>query len=291
MSSDCTARFVFRSEYELYDFGPQHPLRPERIRSSLDLLQMLGLGPEADQMLHTPEATSADLQLVHAPEYVNAVQRFDLFADDAGLAAEAERWGLGAGDSPAFVGMHAASALIAGGSLHALRSIQAGEFQHAFHPAGGLHHARRDRASGFCVHNDAAVAIAGSLREREARVLYLDFDAHHGDGVQAAFYEHVSRQFFDEVVMQCGQHLARAGAARLRMRYGDRSAEGGCAVSFRGEQLVLRSPQIVPASVAAPLVPRSNAMLWRRFNVAQYLLLQVSEQSGVANQTAVAEAV
>jgi acetoin utilization protein AcuC len=58
---------------------------------------------------------------------------------------------------------------------------------HVFHPAGGLHHARADRAAGFCLYNDPAVAIAGAVAEHEARVLYADFDVHHGDGVQAAF--------------------------------------------------------------------------------------------------------
>ena len=187
MIAECSARFVYRPEYEQYDFGPQHPLRPERIRSSLDLIRNLGLGPRPDQLLTAPAATQSELQLVHDPDYVDAVQRLDLFADDAGLGAEAERWGLGPGDSPAFAGMHSASSLIAGGSLQALRDILEGTFQHATHPAGGLHHALRNRASGFCVYNDVAIAIACSLRAHESRVLYLDFDAHHGDGVQAAF--------------------------------------------------------------------------------------------------------
>ena len=142
---------------------------------------------------------------MHDPDYVDAVQRLDLFADDAGLGAEAERWGLGPGDSPAFAGMHSASSLIAGGSLQALRDILEGTFQHAFHPAGGLHHALRNRASGFCVYNDVAIAIAWSLRAHESRVLYLDFDAHHGDGVQAAFYDEPRVLTFS--IHETGRHL------------------------------------------------------------------------------------
>jgi acetoin utilization deacetylase AcuC-like enzyme len=133
------------------------------------------------------------------------VQRLDVFADELLLAAEARRWGLGAGDSPAFVGMHAAAAQVAGGSLHALRGVLDGGFQHAFHPTGGLHHALPASASGFCIYNDAAVAIAAALREREARVLYLDFDAPHGDGVQAAFSDEPRVLTFS--IHETGRHL------------------------------------------------------------------------------------
>ncbi|MBV8715899.1 MAG: acetoin utilization protein AcuC [Chloroflexi bacterium] len=202
---ECAGRFVYRSEYQTYDFGPQHPLRPERLRTSLDLLHALGLGPSAEEHLELPPATLDELQLVHRSAYVDAVQRLDYFADDPLLATEAERWGLGPGDSPAFAGMHAVSALIAGGTLNALRGVLGGEYLHGFNPAGGLHHALADRASGFCVYNDAAIAIAAALREREARVLYLDFDAHHGDGVQAAFYDEPRVLTFS--IHETGRHL------------------------------------------------------------------------------------
>jgi acetoin utilization deacetylase AcuC-like enzyme len=203
--AECSARLVFRAEYQTYDFGPQHPLRPERMRSSLDLIDALGFGPTAEQQLQPPAATVDELQLVHDADYLDAVQRLDLFGDDQLFGHEAARWGMGPGDSPAFGGMHEASALIAGGSLHALRGILRGDFLHAFNPAGGLHHALRNRASGFCVYNDAAVAIAAALREREARVLYLDFDAHHGDGVQAAFYDESRVCTFS--IHETGRHL------------------------------------------------------------------------------------
>jgi acetoin utilization protein AcuC len=185
----CDARLVHRLEYEAYDFGSEHPLRPVRIRASLDLISSLGSGPTTEQQVQPPLASLDELRQIHTTSYLDAVQSLDLFADDPMLAAEASRWALGPGDSPAFVGMHATAAQIVGGSLHAVRGVLDGAFQHAFNPAGGLHHALRDRASGFCVYNDAAVAIAAALREREGRVLYLDFDAHHGDGVQAAFYD------------------------------------------------------------------------------------------------------
>jgi acetoin utilization deacetylase AcuC-like enzyme len=203
--AECDARFVYRPEYLGYDFGPRHPLRPERIRTSLQLMQSLGIAPSAEQQLEVPTANIDELELVHDSSYVDAVQRFDLFGDDPAFGAEALPWGLGPGDTPVFSGMHAVSALIAGGTLNALRGVLRGDFVHAFNPAGGLHHALRDRASGFCVYNDAAIAIAAALREHEARVLYLDFDAHHGDGVQAAFYDEPRVLTFS--IHETGRHL------------------------------------------------------------------------------------
>jgi acetoin utilization protein AcuC len=99
--------------------------------------------------------------------------------------------GLGPGeDTPAFKGMHDASALVCGATIAAVAAVTSGRFERAFSPAGGLHHAHRDRAAGFCVYNDCAVAIAAALdADPSLRVVYLDIDAHHGDGVQEAFYE------------------------------------------------------------------------------------------------------
>jgi acetoin utilization deacetylase AcuC-like enzyme/ribosomal protein S18 acetylase RimI-like enzyme len=84
--------------------------------------------------------------------------------------------------------MHEAGATVAAGSLRAMEQILGGRVQHAFHPGGGLHHAMRDRASGFCIYNDPALAIARA-RADGRRVLYLDFDVHHGDGVQELFID------------------------------------------------------------------------------------------------------
>src|SRR5579859_1598261 len=137
----CDARLVYRPEYEAYDCGAEHPLRPERMRTSVDLFASLGIEPTTDQQLHAPSASLDELGLIHTPRYVAAVQSLDAFADDPLLAPELSRWGLGPGDSPAFVGMHGAAALVAGGTLHAVGGVLDGTFEHAFHPAGGLHHA------------------------------------------------------------------------------------------------------------------------------------------------------
>jgi acetoin utilization deacetylase AcuC-like enzyme len=201
----CTGRLVYAPEYQRYDFGPAHPLRPERIRASLDLFASLGLGPVPNERYAPPAASRAELLLIHDARYLDAVQRLDAFAGEAELAHEAGRWGLGPGDSPAFAGMHEAAAMVAGGTLHAVTGVLQGDFQHAFNPAGGLHHALRDRTSGFCIYNDAAVAIAAAIQQYGARVLYLDFDAHHGDGVQAAFYDDPRVLTFS--IHETGRHL------------------------------------------------------------------------------------
>ncbi|HJW22243.1 MAG TPA: acetoin utilization protein AcuC [Candidatus Limnocylindrales bacterium] len=172
---------VFGPRSTSYDFGPSHPLTPRRFGPGIDLLRAVGAEPGL-----TPEpASDAELEWIHEPDYVATVRALSSRAAP-GLAGglSASGYGLGPGDTPAFTGMHDAAAAVAGGSLRAMEAILAGEVEHAFHPGGGLHHAMPRRASGFCVYDDPALAIARARREG-LRVLYLDFDVHHGDGVQA----------------------------------------------------------------------------------------------------------
>src|SRR5262245_39979832 len=165
---------VFGPRSTTYDFGPAHPLTPRRFGPGISLLEALGAVPN----LAPEPATDDELEWVHERAYVEAVKAF---SDDP-LAWP--RAGIGPGDTPAFGGMHDASAAVAGGSLRAMEAILRGEVEHAFHPGGGLHHAMPARASGFCVYNDPALAIARARRDG-LRVLYIDLDVHHGDGVQA----------------------------------------------------------------------------------------------------------
>lgn len=183
----CPSAFVYSPGYLAYDFGPDHPMQPERLAALVDLLEATRAltGPRI-RMVEPAPASDAELELAHARWYIDTVKALSQGAGDAALARAA---GLDDGDTPAFPGMHEAASLIAGGTLAAVRAVMDGTAAHAFNPAGGLHHAQRDRASGFCVYNDLAVAIAALIRERESKVLYLDFDVHHGDGVQAAFYD------------------------------------------------------------------------------------------------------
>jgi len=157
-----------------YDFGPGHPLTPRRFGPGISLLESIGAVPG----LAPEPATDDELAWVHDPAYVEAVKAFSRNSSGP------PRSGIGPGDTPAFEGMHEASAAVAGGSLRAMEQILRGEIEHAFHPGGGLHHAMPARASGFCVYDDPALAIARARRDG-LRVLYVDLDVHHGDGVQA----------------------------------------------------------------------------------------------------------
>lgn len=164
---------VFGPRSETYDFGPAHPLTPRRFAPALDLLRLVGAEPG----LAPEPATDDELQAIHEATYLAIVRR--LSEDPGGRAAA----GIGTGDVPAFAGMHAAAAMVAGGSLRAMEAILHGDVEHAFHPGGGLHHAMTARAAGFCIYNDPALAIARA-RQEGLRVLYVDLDVHHGDGVE-----------------------------------------------------------------------------------------------------------
>jgi acetoin utilization protein AcuC len=160
-----------------YDFGPSHPLAPVRVTLTMELAAALGV-LEAAEVRAPSAASDAELLLVHDPEYIAAVR-----------SGKTALWyGLGTPDNPIFDGMHEASALIAGGTLAAARAVWDGSAGHAASVAGGLHHAMRRQASGFCIYNDPAIAIAWLLSAGASRVAYVDLDVHHGDGVQAAFY-------------------------------------------------------------------------------------------------------
>ncbi len=169
-----------------YDFGPTHPLRPLRLELTMALARQLGVLEAPGVEVRSPRAADDDvLELVHDPLYVASVRR----APDDLLGRLSLRWGLGTGDNPIFPRMHEVSSLVTGASVDAARAVWEGTHQHAVNISGGLHHAMRDRASGFCVYDDPAVAIAWLLAAGAQRVAYVDVDVHHGDGVQAAFYD------------------------------------------------------------------------------------------------------
>lgn len=171
-----------------YDFGPSHPLRPERVLLTYDNIRMLGLidRPDVVEVPSVP-ATLDQVLAVHDRDFVDAVRGID---DGSVPEAAGMEFGLGTGDNPIFRGMHTASSAVCGASIRAAELVASGEVRHAFNPAGGLHHARRREASGFCIYNDPAVAIARILElQPDWRVMYVDVDVHHGDGVQWIFYD------------------------------------------------------------------------------------------------------
>lgn len=171
-----------------YDFGSHHPLRPERFLLTYEGVKSLGLLdiPHVREVM-SRSASDEEIRAVHDQEFVDTVK-----AIDAGVlnASSGYVFGLGTPDDPIFPNMHAASAAVCGASTVAAEAIASGEARHSFNPAGGLHHARRREASGFCIYNDPAVAIAKLLHlEPEWRIMYVDVDVHHGDGVQWIFYD------------------------------------------------------------------------------------------------------
>jgi acetoin utilization protein AcuC len=176
---------VYSPEVVAYDHGSQHPLRPVRVMLTRELIAAYGL-LEGDRVeeVGPPVATDEELGLVHTGAYIDAVKRAG-----AGEPGEWWRYGFGPGDNPIFRNMHEASARVAGGSILGARLVLEGRAEHAFNPAGGLHHAMPDRASGFCVYDDPAVAVAWLLERGVERIAYVDVDVHHGDGPQAIFYE------------------------------------------------------------------------------------------------------
>jgi acetoin utilization protein AcuC len=168
-----------------YNFGHSHPMAPERMELTAKLAGSLGLLALDHVTVAAPEvATDEELCAVHTPEFVDAVRRV---SENPGVPDEAR--GLGTEDDPAFAGMHEASARLAGGSLLAAAAVLDGSAVRAVNFGGGMHHASRDRASGFCIYNDAALAIQRLLDGGVRRVAYVDVDAHHGDGTQSIFWD------------------------------------------------------------------------------------------------------
>ncbi|MEU4685365.1 acetoin utilization protein AcuC [Streptomyces xinghaiensis] len=176
------AQLMWDEAVTRYDFGPDHPMDPVRLALTMRLVEAFGLDREL-RVTSARAAGESTLRLVHRADYVDAVRRAS--ADPASADGS---YGLGTEDDPAFSGMHEASALIAGQSVGAAEAVWHGDVRHAVNFSGGLHHAMPGAAAGFCIYNDAALAIARLLELGAERVAYVDVDVHHGDGVQAAFW-------------------------------------------------------------------------------------------------------
>ncbi|MCU7730029.1 acetoin utilization protein AcuC [Actinoplanes sp. KI2] len=180
--ADRTTAVVWDEALLEYDMG-DHPLNPVRVALTMALARELGVLDRPGVRMITPRpATDDQLTRVHRADYLDAVR---LAPSDPFFRG----WGLNTPDNPVFDGMHEASARICGASIAAVDAVWDGTATRAVNVAGGLHHAMAARASGFCVYNDPAVAIARLLDRGAQRVAYVDVDVHHGDGVQAAFYD------------------------------------------------------------------------------------------------------
>jgi len=200
-----SAALIYDPAMAGYRFAASHPMRPERFTGAIELMQAWHLvggdsleEPQAGAAVISPEpASDDDLLLVHDASLIAAVRAAGTTSSPSSerlstpgrLDPSAADFGIGPGDTPPFPGMHDAAALVAGGTITGMRSVLDGVTRSAFNPAGGMHHAHRDRVAGFCVYNDCAVAIARATLEHPGlKVAYVDVDAHHGDGVEGAFY-------------------------------------------------------------------------------------------------------
>jgi acetoin utilization protein AcuC len=173
-----------------YRFTPDHPLNPRRLQLTIELIRHAGLLDDDTRRIMPARVASADeLLTAHSADFVDAVRRASTLPPSARPGAGLQSFGLGSADVPIVPGMHDAAAHIAGATLRAAELIMSGEYTRAFSIAGGLHHARHAEAAGFCVYNDLAVAIRWLQHAHSARVMYIDIDAHHGDGVQWIFYD------------------------------------------------------------------------------------------------------
>ncbi len=184
MTSSAPVRVVWSREMLAYDFGHGHPMTSERLDLTIRLAESLGLltGPDVE-LVSAGTASDELLATVHEPAYVAAVH-----AASTDGTPDPDR-GLGTSDDPVFPQMHEASARVVQGSVDCALAVWEGRAEHAVNVTGGLHHAMPGAASGFCVYNDAAVAIRALLAAGARRVAYVDIDAHHGDGVQTVFWD------------------------------------------------------------------------------------------------------
>ena len=179
------AAFVYDDRMSRHELRNNHPMRPVRLRYTHDLLQSYGAFEHEGAMLVTPRsAREEELRWLHGPDYIAAVQR--LSAGEGGHEAHRFNFSMD-GDNPYYPGMYEAATLSSGATLLAAELVASGTVNAAYNISGGLHHAAANHASGFCVFNDPALAIHYFLRQGK-RVAYVDVDAHHGDGVQEAFY-------------------------------------------------------------------------------------------------------
>ena len=183
--AEMKSAFIYTDAYLDYDYGPAHPLRIVRLKLTYDLINGYGLlDLPSVQFIPTIKAEEKDLAVFHSEEYLNILKQ----ANEGHFTEDAFLYGLGPGDNPIFPGLLDWSLLVTGATLQAVDFVVSGKGEVAFNIAGGLHHAMRSRASGFCYINDPVIGMM-QLLSWGKRVAYIDIDAHHGDGVQKAFYE------------------------------------------------------------------------------------------------------
>lgn len=177
------ATYIGGSKFRRQAYGSNHPLAIPRVSLATDLIEAYGAMTEAEFLL-ARKAADFELEWFHTPEYVSAFKRAEVLGRVSNPVRQ--RHQLGTLENPYFSQFFTIPATATGGSIQAAEEVIRGRV--AFNPAGGMHHARPDQAHGFCYFNDPVLGIL-RLRREGWRVLYVDIDAHHGDGVEAAFLD------------------------------------------------------------------------------------------------------
>ncbi len=188
---------IYSPQYRLYNFGPQHPFSPVRLEMLLNLLEHLG---HPLPFVEPHPATREEVRSVHLESFVRRVEA----AGRGEHSPDFDHYGLGTADTPIFPGMDEAARWLVGGTLTAARMVASGQAREVLQLGGGLHHAQKDLASGFCVYNDLSVAIR-HLTQQGLRVAYVDIDVHHGDGVQWIHYDEAEVLTFS--IHESGRYL------------------------------------------------------------------------------------
>jgi acetoin utilization protein AcuC len=178
------AIFIYSPELEKYSYPPEHPFNTVRAQKTRQIINSMGLlsGDGVSEVAPEP-AERIILKKFHSARYLHALKN----ASKGRWDVEALQMGIGTGDCPVFKGLYEYAVLATGATLIGVKEILSGSADIAFNPSGGYHHAGPECAAGFCYINDVALACL-VLTEKGKRVLYLDVDVHHGDGVAYAFY-------------------------------------------------------------------------------------------------------
>ncbi|MEP9391426.1 acetoin utilization protein AcuC [Gordonia sp. VNQ95] len=181
-----TAAVIWSEDFLSYRWAHTHPMNPVRLALTMTLANSFGVLDDVD--LAPPLQIDDDqLAVVHTRDYIDAVRAVGSGTASLSGPLLERLFGLGDADNPVFDGMHEAARLLVGGTLAAAQAVASGSVRRAVNIGGGMHHAMKSRAAGFCIYNDCAVAIRWLLDNGFDRIAYIDIDAHHGDGVQAEF--------------------------------------------------------------------------------------------------------
>jgi len=193
--------FYYSHELARYDFGADHPFKPERAQKALELCRRYGVMDQQHMILKGPPPLEREkLLLGHSEDYLETLRR----VGQGEIFKEMLSFGIGPEDNPPLRGIYDWSGKCAGGTWEGMVALLEGDTDIIFNPLGGFHHAFPSRASGFCYINDIVIAINEALNHK-VKITYMDIDAHHGDAVQEAFYNEDRVQFIS--IHESGEYL------------------------------------------------------------------------------------